>query len=306
MPKHYLTTKEMAQAIDVSPSTLKRWVDLGNIRAPRTAGGHRRIPIEEAIRFIRTSGLPIRDPNAVGLPELAEAMKNGPASVASFPSDQGDSSSMHPVSEALKSGDIVKFRGVLLSFYVKDASVAGLCDGPLGPYYSAKPASKSPTPGEVAIRHRGVDLCVQGLNHIRRLQPKPADDAPRALGGAAPGDPNTIGSLMAATLLAYLGWEDTNFGASLPIDALMEAAQEQPPRLIWLTVSMPVSVNTLSEWCMALSTAAAKYDADVVIIGDDLPPLPEQQPERLHLVSSMAALEQLASGWYRQDAPAIT
>lgn len=299
MPKQYLTTREMAKAIDVSPSTLKRWVDLGTIRAPRTAGGHRRIPIEEAIRFIRSSGLPIRDPDAIGLPELAEVMKSGPASVTSFPSDQGEVRSVHPVAEALRSGDMTRFRGVLLSFYLRGVSVAELCDGPLRRYYSGKPMAHAPTPGEVASARRGVDLCIQGLNHIRRLQAAPEQDAPRALGGAAPGDAHTVGSLMTATLLADLGWREVNLGASLPIDAFVAAAHEERPRLLWLAVSVPVRAEALADWALTLGTAAAELGSEVVILGDDLPVLADRPPERVHLVSSLGALESLASGIYR-------
>ena len=51
--RHVLSPKELAQAIGVSESSLKRWADEGLLRATRTAGGHRRIPLAEAIRFLR-------------------------------------------------------------------------------------------------------------------------------------------------------------------------------------------------------------------------------------------------------------
>ena len=51
--KSVLSPKELAAAIGVSESTLKRWADDGLIVFSRTAGGHRRIRLAEAIRFIR-------------------------------------------------------------------------------------------------------------------------------------------------------------------------------------------------------------------------------------------------------------
>ena len=51
--KPLLSPRELAQAIGVSESSLKRWADAGQIRVARTAGGHRRISIADAVRFIR-------------------------------------------------------------------------------------------------------------------------------------------------------------------------------------------------------------------------------------------------------------
>ena len=46
-----LSPREVAVALGVSESSVKRWVDLGELAALRTAGGHRRITRAEAVRF---------------------------------------------------------------------------------------------------------------------------------------------------------------------------------------------------------------------------------------------------------------
>lgn len=51
--KPLLSPRELAQAIGVSESSIKRWIDDGLIGATKTAGGHRRIAGSEAIRFVR-------------------------------------------------------------------------------------------------------------------------------------------------------------------------------------------------------------------------------------------------------------
>ncbi|MCA9674189.1 MAG: helix-turn-helix domain-containing protein, partial [Myxococcales bacterium] len=68
-----LSPRELADALGVSESSLKRWVDAGRIRAARTEGGHRRIRLSEAVRFIRDSGTPIVRPELLDMPELAAA-----------------------------------------------------------------------------------------------------------------------------------------------------------------------------------------------------------------------------------------
>ena len=42
-----VTVGEAARRLGVAPITIQRWVDEGSMRARRTAGGHRRIPVLE-------------------------------------------------------------------------------------------------------------------------------------------------------------------------------------------------------------------------------------------------------------------
>ena len=65
--KRLLSPKELADAIGVSESSLKRWADAGRLQVARTEGGHRRIPIAEAVRFIRDTGAVVVRPDLLGL-----------------------------------------------------------------------------------------------------------------------------------------------------------------------------------------------------------------------------------------------
>ena len=40
-----LSPRELAEAVGVSESSLKRWADRGRVHVHRTEGGHRRIPV---------------------------------------------------------------------------------------------------------------------------------------------------------------------------------------------------------------------------------------------------------------------
>src|SRR5215211_2356769 len=62
-----LTPKDLADAIGASESSLRRWVDSGRVKMSRTAGGHRRIPLAEAIRFIRETHATVVRPDLLGL-----------------------------------------------------------------------------------------------------------------------------------------------------------------------------------------------------------------------------------------------
>ena len=102
-PKALLTPKELAEAIGASESSVRRWVDGGDIRVARTAGGHRRSPLAEAIRFIRQLGAPVVRPDLLGLGEMA---------IASTPTGANDEQLLF---DQLRNGDERAAKGLVVS-----------------------------------------------------------------------------------------------------------------------------------------------------------------------------------------------
>jgi len=49
-----LSTSQAARALGVSLGTIRRWSDMGSLRAYRTPGGQRRFAPEEIERFLRS------------------------------------------------------------------------------------------------------------------------------------------------------------------------------------------------------------------------------------------------------------
>jgi excisionase family DNA binding protein len=113
-----LTTKELAHAIGASESSLRRWTDGGAIRTSRTVGGHRRIALSEAIRFIRETGTTVVRPAVLGLPGDTRA---GAAAGAE-----------EQVYAALVDGDAERVRAEVMGLYLGGMNLAGIFDGPLG------------------------------------------------------------------------------------------------------------------------------------------------------------------------------
>src|SRR6478736_3082348 len=62
-----VSPKQVARAIGVSESSLKRWCDQGLITTVKTAGGHRRIPVQEALRFVREQNHEIVEPHILAM-----------------------------------------------------------------------------------------------------------------------------------------------------------------------------------------------------------------------------------------------
>jgi excisionase family DNA binding protein len=67
-----VTTRQAAQALGVSEASLKRWCDQGLLPSVRTPGGHRRLPLDGVVQFIRERRLALVRPSLLGLPAEPE------------------------------------------------------------------------------------------------------------------------------------------------------------------------------------------------------------------------------------------
>lgn len=221
-----ISPRELAEAIGVSESSLKRWADDGLIRVSKTAGGHRRITIGETIRFIRSVRAPLLRPDVLGLTDLPA--HGDPVLSTALPEDR--------LFQYLSEGKEREARGLILSLYMSGQSVVEIADGPIRKSLERLGELWKHGPAGVSIEHQAVDICIQSVNRLRQLM-EPNEQAELALGGAAPGDPYLLPSLLVAVALASEGWRVVNLGPNTPFDAFMAAADRYKPRLAWLSVS---------------------------------------------------------------------
>lgn len=56
-----LSTHQAAELLEIHPSSLIKWIDDGRLEAHRTPGGHRRIKVEELLRFLREHDMDVPD-----------------------------------------------------------------------------------------------------------------------------------------------------------------------------------------------------------------------------------------------------
>jgi excisionase family DNA binding protein len=232
-----LSPRELAEALGVSESSLKRWVDAGKIRAMKTDGGHRRIAISEAVRFVRESGAPVARPDLLDMPEIA---------VANARSVRGGDQLL----DYLIEGDVVGARGWLLGRYLSGMSVAAIADGPVREAMQALGELWRHDDGGIFIEHRGTDVCLQAIAHLRGTF-EPDQNAPLALGCTPEDDPYLLPSFMAATVVASAGMRTMNLGPDTPVAALDHATRAHRPQLVWISASAPVpapQVRAIAKW----------------------------------------------------------
>ncbi|MBX9737125.1 MAG: excisionase family DNA-binding protein [Phycisphaerales bacterium] len=222
-----LSPSQLARSIGVSESSLKRWVDDGALTAVRTVGGHRRIPMNEAVRFIRSIGATVVRPDLIGL-----------GSDADLPSDWTDTLGISDrLYRVLEAGDLLRSRALIHGMYVAGWSPAKIFDLPLRSAMQKIGELWIHAEWGIVIEHRATNIVIQSISQLRALMPDHRPEAPFAVGCALECDPYLLPSLMASVTLAHAGFSDVNLGPVTPARVLVNAAEHYKARVAWLSVS---------------------------------------------------------------------
>lgn len=223
--KYLLTPKQVARAIQVSESSVKRWCDKGVIPTQYTAGGHRRIPISGLADFLRTAKHQLVRPEVLGLPATCG---QSPRAL--------DRAHMQ-LTEALLAGDEDQARQIVLDLYLAEHSLSAICDLVIARAFEQIGQRWQCGEAEIFAERRGCQLALRMLHELRAMIPPPPMDAPLAIGAAAQGDQYHLATTMVELVLRDTKWQATSLGNNLPFSTLAAAVRQQRPRLLWLSAS---------------------------------------------------------------------
>lgn len=246
----------------ISESSLKRWSDRGVLPVIRTAGGHRRIALADAIDFLRTSQAPVVHPEILGFTcglspgnvELSEAREH-----------------LH---ESLRTGDRGHATAIVLRAWVGGCDVAAICDDLLRPVMNQMGDEWQRGETTVYQEHRASQICAGIINELRRFIAPPPRGAAVAFGGAPSGDPYCLGSMMCEVALLVHGWRAAHLGPDLPIAQLLAAAEREKAQLVWLSLGACERTNGLAAEVGGLCAACDRLGIRLLVGGRGLDLLP--------------------------------
>lgn len=257
--KDLVSPRQVAQAISVSESSLKRWCDKGLIPTVYTAGGHRRIPVNGVLSYLKDAGLEIQNPEILGLPKSTQGGRNRKLS-------EGKTRFI----DALLRADEEVCVEVVLNMYLANYPMSQICDEVLAGAFEEIGEKWCDGDVEVYQERRSCLLCQQVIHELRRIFPELPPNAPIAIGGTIDGDPYTLASSMVELVLRDLGWRASSLGNMLPFNSLMRALCDTRPRLLWLSVSSIRDRTEFLKQFNALSEVAFGNNVAFVVGGKAL------------------------------------
>ncbi|GAB4141932.1 MAG: excisionase family DNA-binding protein [Planctomycetaceae bacterium] len=253
--KDSLSPKQVARAIGVSESSLKRWCDQGLIRMEKTAGGHRRLPVDAVVSFLRDSGRNLVQPELLGLPATTGQTHWTIHRAA------------ERLQEALVNGDETVCRQIVLDLYLANHPLSLICDEVLARAFHEIGDRWECGDVEIFEERRACEISTRLVHELRRLHPPAPPTAPLAEGGTLDGDPYTLACSMAELVLRDSGWNAVPLGNRLPFETLRTALQKTRPKLLWLSVSHIVTEEQFVQEMNRLFDEATKTKTALVLGG---------------------------------------
>ena len=258
-----VSPKQVARAIGVSESSLKRWCDNGVLPTERTVGGHRRIPISGVLRFIRERGHQLVDPAVVG---LAPNLGQGKRTITSSHADLLNAFQVGSQDAALR---------CLVDLYLNGIEVALIFDDVIAPVFHEVGQLWAEGQLEVFEERRAVEFISGTLFEMTRLLRSPDSanvDRPLAIGGSLLGDPYALAARMANMTVEESGFRTSYLGNGLPLESMGRAIEKLRPDLFWVSVSViDCEADFVRRW-NAVGSVAESAGCHVVVGGRAMTP----------------------------------
>jgi MerR family transcriptional regulator, light-induced transcriptional regulator len=254
----YVSTAQIAEALGVGITTVKRWVDQGILPAHKTPGGHRKILLNDVARVVREGDFPRLDLGRLGLPPGGQRSPD-PKSLSAA------------MLAALKRGEAETLRSLLRGAHRSGLALETLADAVVAPAMRRLGHEWAEGRVDVWQEHRGTQLCAAALYALRATLEGPADGTrPLALGGGPEGDPYLLANLLAEMALMGLGWRVVNLGPNTPLPSFRAALAQTRPRLLWLSVSHLVNPASFLEQYREMYQEASRVGTAVAVGGQAL------------------------------------
>lgn len=285
--KALISPRELADAIGVSESSIKRWVDNDVVKATKTAGGHRRISISEAVRFLRERQISLVNPSAIGMNDVESLVE-----ISS--SNESDKSEL--LYEYLREGQAEAARGLLVSMYLGGRSIAQIVDSSVTGAMSRLGELWFEDDCGIFWEHRATEITISSISRLRMIIPPRGGGAPVAVGGAPAGDPYILPSLCAATVLESQGVNAVNLGPDTPIHSLELASNALKARLVWVSVSVLDDPDQLQQELSSLASLLEEASIPIIVGGSQSDRLALPDTNLCHVGTSMGELEAMIKG----------
>ena len=254
--KTSISPRQVARAIGVSESTLKRWCYRGLIPMLKTAGGHRRLAVSDVIAFLRESGHEIAHPELLGLPAAVGRTQ--------WTLDRAREQFL----QSLINGHREVANEVITDLHVAGHTIPAIFDAVIAAAFHE--LGKRWACGDIAVyeERRACEICMSILRELRpRLLESRQSRTQTAIAATLENDIYTLPVTMVELVLADAGWNATSLGSNLPVQTLVEATNKIAPALFCLSVSHFEDQGEFLAQLEQLSSAARLNNCRLIVGG---------------------------------------
>jgi hypothetical protein len=250
-----ISPRQLATAIGVSESSIKRWCDQGSLSVIRTAGGHRRIPINAAIDYIRKSGRSIIRPELLRLPTIRKRLP----SLSAY---------NDPLMEHLINGMEAASRQIAYELCVSHHSLPAVFDEVIVPVLQRLSFESAAGRIEEYQAERAKTFLSSIIAEVRATV-FVRSEANVVCGATTLGDHDFCSNQLAELSLRHIGMSASSLGTSLTPNAMCRAVEQLQPKLFWISVSEVNSDNKLMMTCEAVSKTLNTYHGKLLLCGPE-------------------------------------
>lgn len=249
-----LSPKQVAAAIGASESSLKRWCDQGLLTTVKTAGGHRRIPVQEALRFVREQNLSVVEPQILAMTAIDNRKARRIENCA------------ERLAEGLLANNEQACHAIVFELFLAGQLVSQIFDEVIAVAFRMIGEKWECHEADVYQERCSCQIALRILHELRSLQTPPSS-ALVALGATIEGDQYSLPVTMSEIVLRSVGWNAQLLGSSIPFDSVAKAIQQLKPEMFWLSVSFVPDERAFIAGFNRLFEAASKTNTAVVVGG---------------------------------------
>ena len=286
--KRRLTTSHVAELLDVSEATVKRWADAGAIHFDKTAGGHRRFDIAAISRFQR---------------ERLQSTPAGPnpASKKGRGQKQKDPFAGFAFRDSLLHGKDQEASLALIGAYLRGRGLAELFDTAITDAMHSIGDLWFREEITISDEHLATQVILGAVSQLRNALAPPTSTGLRSICCGVESDLHELPTHLAATLLESRGWKATNLGPNTPIYSLSELIS-MPGRhdfketdLICISARIIIDLERTAREIAELHRIGTRIGARILLGGEAFrdPSIRKKFPADRH-ASSFAELEEFA------------